>query len=166
MKEPIEYRLGRLQNLCGHFGEKRSLSVRNPKHIAPVVKAVAHSLHRRSCHCSKVSHWRDFRLPPRSEFFGSVTQCTAVIPYRRFGIIYRSNLQGSKADQKHWQEIVALRCVTSQKSADLSHMSLRGCTNTEYVMQGDRRQQAMKRGYFMLPPRLFDVFAVLECNAS
>jgi hypothetical protein len=47
----------------------------------------------------------------RSALFGGITQRTVVIPYRRFGTSYRSDLQGS---------ISSWFCVISLKSADLN----------------------------------------------
>jgi hypothetical protein len=42
----------------------------------------------------------DFRLPPRGELFGAITQRVAVITYRRFGETYWYNLEESKCQKK------------------------------------------------------------------
>jgi len=124
--------------------------------------------------CSKFSHMRNFRLPPWSALFGGITQRRAVIPYRRFGITYRSNLQGSTADPKHWQGITALRCVTLQKSADLSHMSLTGYKITEYtlckVTEGSRQWRegisGFRRGVGGWLPTFRDDLSVASSNVQ
>ena len=65
-----------------------------------------------------------------SAFFWDITQRRVLIPYRRFGTIYRSHLQGfiGFLDPWRWDRhavpklrygVTILRCLISQKSADL-----------------------------------------------
>jgi hypothetical protein len=61
----------------------------------------------------------------RSSLFWGVVQCKLAVSYRCFGSTYRSHLQGSTLKMRPigWTETsvtINLRCVTSQKSKDLS----------------------------------------------
>ena len=61
------------------------------------------------------------RMYQRSAHFWDFTQPRMVIPYRRFGTNYRSNLQGGrKYVPKHRYGITDRGCGNPQKSADLT----------------------------------------------
>jgi hypothetical protein len=65
----------------------------------------------------------------RSALFWVITQVRIVIPYRRCGTPCPSHLQGSSSPRRVL--LTCLRCVTSQKSADLVYLAAEACNHAK-----------------------------------